>query len=150
MARKYKRHLRPKHRCKADDMRDDIIYLCETEGETVTFYWTESEGATYNEIYQVWEGGTEIEKTVEFKGIGKVVDYKEDEMEYEWGRVLVGQCLIRLPYDSDVESLNDKQNIYFIYKGAKWKLDNSLGIGDWHEGKLISKILKGVKHGDKN
>lgn len=142
-------HLRGIHRNKINDMRFDIELQCQTDGDIVTFHWIELEGATWNPVYETWEGGTKIEKTKEFKGIGKVVAHKEDEMEYEWGRLSVGQCLIRLPYDADVESLNDKQNLYFTYKGANWKMDNDLGVGDWHEGELISKILKGVKHHDK-
>lgn len=133
---------------KADKVRlfrSDIIENINVDGDTVTFEWKERIGATWNETYEVWEGGTVEAVNEMVRGIGKVVDYKEDEMEYEWGRVAVGDCLIRFPYDFDIEKFNEKMELRFIYKGQRWKPDNPLGVGDWINDNIISKILKGVK-----
>lgn len=130
---------------RAKAMRDDIEKMVGDDGDTITFEWKERVGAVWNPIYEVWEGGEITKKTMEVVGIGKVVDYAEDEMEYEWGRVSVGDCLIRFPYSFNIEQLNDKQELRFLYKGQKWKPDSALGIGDWLNNQIVSKILKGVK-----
>jgi len=125
-------------------MSADVKMMTE-EGDTVTFEWKEVVGGTWNETYEVWEGGIEITKTLQQKGFGRVVDYAEDEMEYEWGRVAVGDCLIRFPVDFNIEQFNDKTDLRFIYKGQRWKPDSPLGVGDWVNDQQVTKILKGVK-----
>jgi hypothetical protein len=130
---------------KSSRIRSDMERLIVVDGDTVTFQWKERVGAVWNETYEVWEGGTVEKKELAVAGLGKVVDYAEDEMEYEWGRVAVGDCLIRFPYDFDIEQFNDKEELRIVYKGQRWRPDSALGVGDWFNNKLISKLLKGVK-----
>lgn len=143
--RRTKTPLRKSRFNKAIVMINDVIKMAEEDGDTVTFEWKERVGATWNETYEVWEGGAVTTATYTTKGFGKVVDFAEDEMEYEWGRVAVGDCLIRFPIDFDIEQFSNKEELRFTYKGQRWKPDNKLGVGDWLENHQVSKILKGVK-----
>lgn len=126
-------------------LRRDISEMIDMDGDVVTFEWIEKEGAVWNETYEVWEGGTDVLKSLSEKGIGKVVTHAEDVMEYEWGRVAVGDCIVRFKHDFDIENLKDKEGLRFVYKGRKWKPDSKLGIGDWISGGMTCKLLKGVK-----
>lgn len=128
-----------------DVLRDDLNYLIQGDGDTVTFTWTEMEGGTFNETYKVWEDGVETPKEFKIKGLGKIVDYKEDEMEYEYGRVQVGQCLVRFPWDTDLAPITGKEGVRFTYKGQRWVIDSPLGIGDSHGDEMFSLIVQGVK-----
>lgn len=146
---KNKGYLRKDKRSRMETSRHDIAELARIDGDIVTFEWSEREGAVWNELYECWEGGEEQKVTLEIKGLGKVIEYKEDEMEYEWGRVHLGECLIRFPYDFAIEELNEKEGLRFRYKNQWWKVDSDLGVGDWCEGEIISKMLKGVKDNDR-
>ena len=126
-------------------IKNDLTDMVIDDGDTITFEWIERVGATWNETYEVWEGGTMSTVTKDVQGLGRVVDYAEDEMEYEWGRIAVGDCLIRFPYDFDIEQFNDKDNLRFIYKGQRWKPDSALGIAETFNDEPFSKLLKGVK-----
>lgn len=126
-------------------LQNDITDMVAEDGDTVTFEWIERVGAVWNDIYEVWEGGTETKMTQDVYGLGKVVDYAEDEMEYEWGRVAVGDCLVRFPYNFNIEQFKDKESLRFIYKGQRWKPDSPLGVGETFNDVVISKLLKGVK-----
>lgn len=141
----------PRRRMRRDRvtlLRDDMKELIRTDGDTVVFEWQEMTGGTWNETYEVWEGGEEERKTHSIKGLGRVVDYKEDEMEYEYGRVGVGEALIRFAYDTDLSPIMGKEGIRFIYKGQRWKIDSPLGIGDTFNDNLYSIVIKGVKATD--
>ncbi|QJT70408.1 hypothetical protein [Microcystis phage MaeS] len=131
-----------------DVLRDDLKHVVSEDGDTVTFTWEETTGGTYNEVYKVWEGG--IKQTIEhkIKGIGKVVDYKQDIMEYEYARIGVGECIVRFPHDVNLAPVMGKEGVHFLYKGEKWKLDSPLGIGDSYNDMFYSLSIKGVKAND--
>ena len=131
-----------------DLLRDDIKNLIETDGDTVVFEWHEMTGGTWNETYEVWEGGKEERQTYSIRGLGRVVDYKEDEMEYEYGRIGVGEALIRFAYDTDLSPIMNKEGVRFIYKGQRWKIDSPLGIGESYNDNLYTVTIKGVKATD--
>lgn len=126
-------------------VRKDMVRLIDRDGDTVTFNWTEHTGATWNETYEIWEGGEETPMNLEAKGLGKVVPYREDIMEYEWGRVQVGECLIRFPVSFDIEQFKDKTDVLFKYKGQTWKIDSPLGVQEYYMEEPLCKMLKGVK-----
>ena len=129
-------------------MRDDLKRMIEEDGDTVAFMFTEIVGGTWNETYEIWEGGVETEVTHAIRGLGKVVDYAEDEMEYEYGRIGVGDCVIRFPWDTDLTPILGKEGVRFLFKGQRWKLDSPLGIGDSYNDNLYSLAIKGVKSSD--
>ncbi|WP_257064276.1 hypothetical protein [Priestia megaterium] len=126
-------------------IQSDLEDMITSDGDTITFEWTERTGATWNETYEVWEGGTTTTMTQDVRGLGRVVDYAEDEMEYEFGRIAVGDCLIRFPISFDIEQFEDKTDLRFIYKGQRWKPDSPLGVGETFSDVPFSKLLKGVK-----
>lgn len=129
-----------------DVIRNDLKRMIEEDGDTVTFTWTEITGGTWNPTYEIWEGGTEEEKTYSLKGIGKVVDYKEDQMETEYGRIDVGQCIVRFPYDSNhVNVIKNKSNVSFWFRSQKWKIDSNLEYGEFYDDQRYSFVLIGVK-----
>ena len=138
-------HLRRKNRDQSELIINDLNKMIENDGSTVTFTWIEVTGGVWNPTYEVWEGGTETEYTLEQKGLGRVVDYEEDEMEYEWGRVSVGDAVIRFDVNFDIDVLKDKTDLRFIYKGQKWKPDSTLGVMEYQGDISYCKILKGVK-----
>lgn len=140
--------MRRMKKSRIDVLRDDLKFVVDQDGDTVTFVWKEMSGGTWNETYQAQEGGVETPKEYKLKGIGKVVDYKEDEMEYEYGRIRVGQCIVRFPFDADLSPIMDKEGVRFLYKGQRWKIDSPLGIGDVHGDEQFSLILQGVKASD--
>lgn len=129
-------------------MRDDLNNMIQEDGDTVLFTWIEITGGTWNETYEVWEGGTETQMTHTIRGLGKVVDYAEDEMEYEYGRIGVGDCYVRFPWSTDLSPIIGKEKVRFIYKGQRWKIDSPLGIGDTYSDNLYSIAIKGVKASD--
>ena len=129
----------------AELIKDDLAQMINRDGSTVTFVWYEITGGTWNPTYETWEGGTKTEFTLEQKGLGRVVDYEEDEMEYEWGRVSVGDAVIRFDVGFDIEALQDKTDLRFIYKGQKWKPDSTLGVMEYQGDTPYCKILKGAK-----
>lgn len=135
-------------RDRIDMLRDDLDRLIQTDGDTVVFKWVEVTGGTWNETYETWEGGTETEMSHTLKGIGKVVDYAEDEMEYEYGRISVGDCIIRFPWDANFEPIMGKEGVRFIYKGQRWRVDSTIGVGDAYSDEYYSMIVKGVKSSD--
>ena len=136
-------------RRRSDSLHESIAFdlnnMIENDGSTITFEWKEVTGGTWNPTYEVWEGGTEEILTLEQKGIGRVIDYAEDEMEYEWGRVSVGDCIVRFDDDFNIEQLKDKEHLRFIYKGQRWKPDSTLGVQEYYGDRPFCKILKGVK-----
>lgn len=129
-------------------LRDDLAQMIEDDGDTVNFVWKEMSGGVWNETYEVWEGGVEAEKSYKIKGLGKVVDYAEDEMEYEYGRVRVGDSFLRFPWDADLTPIMEKEGVRFIFKGQRWKIDSPIGIGDVYADNLYSLSIKGVKTND--
>lgn len=135
-------------RDRVDLLRDDLKKMIQEDGDTVTFIWTEVAGGTWNETYEVWEGGTPTEMTHSIRGIGKVVDYAEDEMEYEYGRIGVGECVIRFPWDTDLTPILNKDKVRFLYKGRRWRIDSPLGVGDSYADNQYSVAIKGVKSSD--
>lgn len=128
-----------------DMMRDDLKHIIEENGDIVTFIWIEKTGGVWNDTYEVWEGGSDEEKTYKLRGIGKVVDYKEDELEYEYGRIGVGECIVRFGWDDDLSPIKNKSGLRFLYKGQKWQIDSPIGVGDSLRDEMYSLILKGVK-----
>ena len=134
---------------KSITVANDVEKIAEFDGDVITFKWKEYSEGAWNEVYQAFEGESFEYKTLEAKGFGRVVDFKEDEMEYEWGRVSVGECLVILPVSFDIESLNNKQDLKFKFKGVWWKVDGTLGVGDYVEGVKVTNRLKGVKSVDK-
>lgn len=137
--------MRRMRKARIDVLRNDLKMSILEDGDTVTFVWKENTGGVWNETYQVLEGGVETDVEHKIKGIGKVVDYKEDEMEYEYGRVRVGQCIVRFPYDTNLTPIMNKEGVRFIFKGQRWKIDSPLGIGDNYADQLFSLIVQGVK-----
>lgn len=135
-------------RDRIDILRDDLNLLINSDGDTVRFVWTEREGGYFNEVYGVYEGGREVEKELKIKGLGKVVDYKEDEMEYEYGRIRVGECIVRFPWDADLSPIIGKEGVKFYYKGQKWTIDSPLDIGDTYGDERYSIVVLGVKSVD--
>lgn len=129
-------------------LRDDLERMILDDGDTVTFMWKEITGGVWNETYEVWEGGEETEKTYEIMGLGKVVDYAEDEMEYEYGRIRVGDAIVRFPWDADMSPILDKEGVRFLYKGQRWKIDSPIDVGDTLNNNLYSIAIKGVKSSD--
>jgi hypothetical protein len=129
-------------------LKDDLKTLVELDGETVTFVWQEMSGGTYNEVYGVWEGGELTPKEHKVRGLGKVVDFKEDEMEYEYGRIRVGECIVRFPYDVDLTPIFNKEGVRFMFKGQRWKFNSEIGIGDTHDDQQYSILILGVKSVD--
>lgn len=126
-------------------LKDDMELLINLTYDTITFQWTETEGGYWDDIYETWIGGEEKIKELETKGMGKVVSHKEDEMEYEFGRVSVGECIVRFPVSFKIEELSDKNNMRFIFKGQKWKPDSKFGVGEYFNDVMYSKLLKGIK-----
>lgn len=135
-------------RSRVELIRDDLNKMIEEDGNTVTFTWKEITGGVWNEAYEIFEGGTETEKTFEIKGLGRVVDYAEDEMEYEYGRIKVGDCYVRFPWDADLSPIMNKEGIRFLYKGQRWKLDSDLDVGESLGDEMYSILIKGVKATD--
>lgn len=126
-------------------IRNDINSMIEMDGDTVTFTWKETTGAVWNSTYEVWEGGTIENKSLEVRGIGKTVDYVDDEMEYEYGRIEVGECIVRFPYDFDLSQFGDKEELRFIYKQRKWRIDGSLNWVEKINNQVFAKVIKGVR-----
>jgi len=131
-----------------DMLRDDLKQMIQDDGDTVIFQWTEVTGGTWNETYEVWEGGTETTMSHTLRGIGKIVDYAEDEMEYEYGRVSVGNCIIRFAWDANLTPIIGKSGVRFIYKGQRWRTDSTIGVGDSYNDNLYSLVVLGVKASD--
>lgn len=126
--------------------RDDMQLNIEREGNDVTFEWLERVGAVWNPTYEVWEGGTEEQKSYTERCIGKIIDYKEDIMESEFARYNVGECILRFVYDSPVfDVLKDKSGIVFIYQNQRFKIDSPFYTGDMVDNQFYSLIMRGVK-----
>lgn len=129
--------------------RDDIKQNIEREGSNVVFEWTEVTGATWNETYEVWEGGQETKQFYHERGIGKIVDYKEDIMEEEFARFNVGECIVRFPYDSNIfDVLSGKSDVTFVYQGQRFKIDSPMYTGDMIDNSFYALIVRGVKDYD--
>lgn len=126
-------------------IKEDFSNMVNEDGSTITFEWTERTGGTYNEIYDLYEGATETKQTLSVKGVGEIVRHKEDIMEYEFGRVEVGECFIRFKYDFNLIQFKGKDDLRFIYLGQKWKVDSPLGLGDIYADEYWCKYIKGVK-----
>lgn len=131
-----------------DVLRDDLQFMVQEDGDSVIFQWKEITGGVWNETYEVWEGGTEEEKTYTIRGIGKIVDYAEDEMEYEYGRVGVGECVVRFAWNADLSPIMGKEGVRFMYRNQRWKIDSPLGLGDTYNDNLYSLAIRGVKSSD--
>jgi len=128
-----------------DTVIRDVESLINRDGGTVTFEWIEVVGGVWNEDYEVWEGGEEKTLTMDVKGLGKVVDYKEDIVEYEWGRIGVGEALIRFSINFNIEQFANKEQLRIIYKGQRWRVDSPLGVCEYYRDDPYCKFLKGVK-----
>ena len=129
-----------------EKFRDDVIFNIEQDGSDVTFEWTELTGATWNDVYEVYKGGTPVAKSYTERCIGKIIDYKEDYMEAEFARFNVGECILRFAYDSPLFStLEGKGDVTFAYQGQRFKIDSPLFTGDMYNNAFYSCIVRGVK-----
>jgi hypothetical protein len=126
-------------------LRKDFISMVRKEGQTLIFSWKETTGGTWNPTYEIWEGGTETTETHQIKGVGKVVDYKENQMETEFGRIDVGECIVRFPHDVDFEPIKNREDLRFSFQGQNWRLDLPLGVGDMYGDDYFTRVIKGVK-----
>ncbi|AGR46589.1 hypothetical protein vBBak6_036 [Bacillus phage v_B-Bak6] len=129
-----------------ETMRRDVKMTIDKVGEEVVFEWTEMVGGVWNEVYEIWEGGVMEKKYYKEMGIGKVYWYKEDLIEVEYGKLNVGDCIVRFPYDSPLfDVLRGKHNVVFVYKNQRFAFNSPFDIGDSVQGHLVCKIVRGTK-----
>lgn len=117
-------------------------------GSTIVFEWEETVGGTYDETYETWVGGTVTPLSTEVKGLGRVLDYKEDMNDVDNVRLAVGDCIARFPVSFDLKQFADKEKVRFIFNGQRWKIDSDLDWADYFSDTMISKNVKGVKSND--
>lgn len=137
--------LRNKTFNKVDILRNDIKEAITNDGSDVTFIWEEVTGGVWNEDYETWEGGTLAEQRLTVRCIGKVYEYSVKEMEYEMIRVPVGTCIIRLPFDFDMNQINNKDDLRFEYLGKRFKVDSSFSYREYIDNQPINWVIKGEK-----
>jgi len=134
-----------RRRSTLDTFRDDLKQIVEYDGSTIRFEYVDRVCTVYNEIYEVCEVYEDTPVTVGIRGLGKVISSTEDEVEYEWGRVPVGSCLIRFPYDANLSQFEGKTNLRFYFLGRKWQLDSPLNATSYHNDEIYAKHIKGIK-----
>jgi hypothetical protein len=139
-----KRRLRGKKET-LDMVRDDFDKMLEDDGSEVIFTYIEREGATWNEAYKMWEGGTEEEKTITTKAVGRILDFRENKMEYEFGRISVGDAVIRFRYDFELDQMLGKERLRIFFNGQTWILDSSVEWFDFYAGQPICRAIRGYK-----
>jgi len=133
------------HEDVADTVSKDIKGLIIRDGSELKFTWSEWEGAEWNDTYDVWEGGKKVERYWKLKGLGKVLSHKEDIMEYAWGRVAVGDCIVRFSLDDDISKLKEVDQLRFTFKDQKWRVDSPLGVKEYYGDTPYCFVIKGVK-----
>lgn len=127
-------------------LRDDMNTMIDKTGKTVVFEWKEVEGGVWNEVYETWEGGKEVKKTYSEICSGKIIWYKEDLLTTEYGRMNVGDCILRFRYDSSIfDILRNKRDVVFTFENQRFSFNSPFDIGDEVNDKLYSKIIRGVK-----
>jgi hypothetical protein len=125
--------------------QEDLKKIVELDGSNIRFEYPGSVCKIWNETYQFCEEFEDAPVSVDIRALGRVIKSSEDELEFEWGRLPVGTCLITFPFDADLSQFEGKEHLRFTFLGRKWQLDSPLNAASYHNDEIYAKYIKGIK-----